>query len=130
MASASLLILSDAMNYPELYIPLQGVGVDVEPTPDEMMDAILLYYVESVADGTIYGLGAGQAPAAHVRIFLGILDAADDLIVAGDYEAACDQLGHADDKSDGLDSPPDFLGGPGVGPLNSMLGELMDVLGC
>lgn len=130
MASASLAVASDCDENPLLYVPLQGEGVDVEPTPDEMMDAIMTYYDDAVANYTIWGLGGGNAPAAHLSIFRGMLDAADDLIVAGDYEAACDQLTHAIGKCDGLDAPPDFIGGPGVAPLSSMIGEVMEVLGC
>ena len=59
-----------------------------------------------------------------------MLDAADDLIVAGDYAGSCSQLEHAILKSGGLDAPPDFIGGLSVSSLNSMLLEIMDVLGC
>jgi len=128
MASASLRVISDCHLNPLLYVSLQGEGV--EPTPDEMMDAIMTYYDDAVADGTIYGLGNGNAPAAHLRIFLGLLDGAHDFIVDGDYDKACDLLDQADGKSDGLDAPPDFIGGPGVSSLNSMIGAIMDELDC
>ena len=126
-------ILSDASNIPPgTNIPygLQGMGTVFEPPPDELMQAVMDAYAAGVADGTIYGLGNGNAPASHLRVFGNMLDAADDLIAAGDYAGACAQLDHAVVKSDGASSPPDFIGGTGVPALNAMLVDVMNALGC
>ena len=91
-----------------------------------MMDAIMDCYDKAVANGVTYGLGNGNVPTADLMVFFGMLAAADDLIVAGEYGAACDQLYCAAVMSDGLDAPP----GHGVSSLNSMLLEVMAALGC
>ena len=126
-------IFSNASNDPPgtvIYYGLQGMGVGYEPPPGELMALVMGFYAEGLADGSIYGLGNGNAQVAHERVFGNMLDAADDLIAAGDYAAACSQLEHAALKSDGMDAPPDFMGGPGVSSLNSMLIDIMVALGC
>jgi len=126
-------IISDASNIPpggDISYNLRGMGVAFEPPPEELMQAVLDFYAAGIADGTIYGVGSGGAPASHIRVFGNMLDAADDLIAAGDIEGACSQIDHAVAKSDGLPQPPDFLGGSGVSALNSMLLDVLDALGC
>lgn len=127
-------VYSNASNDPPgAHIPygLQGMGIAYEPPADELMTLVMDFYADALADGSIYGLGGGGASAgAHIRVFGNMLDAADDLIAAGDYEGACAQLDHAVVKSDGANSPPDFIGGPGVSSLNSMLLDVMSALGC
>jgi hypothetical protein len=125
-------ILSNGLIPPgeDIHYNLRGMGVAFEPPPEELMQAVLDLYAAGIADGSIYGVGSGGAPASHVRVFGNMLDAADDLIAAGDYAGACQQLDHAVAKSDGLGQPPDFLGGTGVPPLNAMLLDVMDTLGC
>ena len=114
----------------DIHYNLRGMGVLFEPPPAELMQGVLDFYAAGIADGSIYGVGSGGAPGSHVRVFGNMLDAADDLIAAGDYAGACMQLDHAVAKSDGLPQPPDFLGGTGVSALNAMLLDVMDALGC
>ena len=129
-ASASLYIASNAHNGTTLYIPLQGQGIVEEPTPDEMMDDLMEFFNDGVANGEICGVGNGSAPTAHLRVFASMLDSADDLIVQGDYEAACDQLDLAARKSNGMSPPPDFIDCGGASTVNSMILEVMSALGC
>lgn len=130
LVTASLFILSNAHNVPVFYALLQGVGVDEEPTPSELMAALIAFFDARVADYSLYGLGNGNAPPAHLRVFEAMLDAADDLIADGDLAGACSQLAHAETKCDGLDPPPDFVGGTAVSSLHSMLLAIMEALGC
>ena len=109
---------------------LRGMGVAFEPPPDELMQDVLDAYADGIADGSIVGLGTGRAAASHLRVFGNMLDAADDLIAAGEFEGACAQLDHAVVNSDGTPGPPDFIGGPGVPALNAMLVDVMNALGC
>lgn len=114
----------------DIHYALQGMGIAYEPPPDELMQAVMDYYDAGLTDGSIYGLGSGNAHKSRVRVFGNMLDAADDLIAAGDYEGACKQLWDAVLKSDGEKPPPDFIGGPGVSALNSMLLDVLEALGC
>jgi hypothetical protein len=125
-------IISDAIYPPggDIDYNLRGMGIAFEPPPEEMMQGVLDFYAAGIADGTIYGVGSGGAPASHIRVFGNMLDAADDLIAAGDFAGACQQLDHAVAKSDGLPQPPDFLEGSGVSALNAMLLDVMNALGC
>jgi hypothetical protein len=130
LVTANLFILSNAHNDSTYYVPLQGVGIDEEPTPSELMAAVIAFFDASVADYSLYGLGNSNSPPVHLRVFEAMLDAADDLIAAGDLSGACTQLDHAVTKCDGLDAPPDFVGGPAASSLNAMLLAVMDLLGC
>ena len=126
-------IVSDASNVPpggNIPYNLRGVGVAFEPPPEELMQAVLDFYASGIADGSIYGLGSGGAPSSHIRVFGNMLDAADDLIAAGDFAGACQQLDHAVVKSDGASPPPDFIAGTSVPALNSMLLDVLAALGC
>ena len=59
-----------------------------------------------------------------------MIEAAGDLIAAGDYEAACEQLGDAYDRCDGDFPPPDFVDGDSVSTLNATISDLMAGLEC
>lgn len=130
MFASDILIASNAINFPSYYIPIQGEGVVDEPTPGELMEDVIAMFDDCVAAGSLYGVGNGNSDVAHLRVFDGMLDSADDLIGLGDYDAACDQLGHAGTKSDGWVPPPDFIGGACASTVNDMIGEVMTTLGC
>ena len=59
-----------------------------------------------------------------------MIEAAGDLIEAGDYEAACEQLWDAYDRCDGEFPPADFVLGSAATQLNGMIWDLMAELGC
>jgi len=132
MATASLLIISNAHNGYSTYIPLQGEGVIEEPTPGEMMEQLIDTYEEGVEGGGICGLGMSTgAVTAHLRVFAAMLDAADDLIELGDVDGACDQLAHAERKCDDPDDPPpNFIGCDLAPAINAMIREVREALGC
>ena len=126
-------ILSDASNIPpggDISFNLRGTGIAFGPPPEELMQDVLYFYAGCTADEVIHGLGSGGAPAAHVRIFGDMLEFADDLIAVIDYGEACAQLDYAVVKSDGLPQHPDFIAGPAVPTLNTLILDVMDALGC
>lgn len=128
--TASLFILSNAHNDPTFYVPLQGEGIINEPTPGEMMEDLIDTFGDCVENETLFGIGQGNSVASHLRVFAGMLDAADDLIEIGDLDGACRPLDHAYGKSDGLAQPPDFVAGQCVTTINAMIGEVMEALEC
>jgi hypothetical protein len=130
MFAGQILIMSNAYNFPSYYIPIQGEGVPYEPTPGELMEDLIDQFDDCVAEGALWGEGSGNAGTAHLRVFDGMLDAADDLIGLGDIDGACRQLDHASVKSDGVSPPPDFIGGACTGTINTMIGVVMETLGC
>jgi hypothetical protein len=130
MFAGEILIMSNAINYPSYYIPIQGEGVLNEPSPGELMEDLIDQFDDCVAEGALWGEGSGNAGTAHLQVFDGMLDAADDLIGLGDIDGACRQLDHASVKSDGVTPPPDFIGGACTGTINTMIGVVMETLGC
>ena len=99
---------------------------DVIPT----IDAILDFFDQSVADGTLEGYGRGNSANGRLNALRNMLEMAGDLIAIGDIEGACRQLNAALRKCDGDSPPPDFVAGEAVEELYDMILELMDELGC
>lgn len=130
LATASILIMSDAHNDPYAYVPLQGEGVLYVPTPEEMMEDLIDFFDEGVEEGIICGVGPGNSAVAKLRIFARMLDTADDLIRVGDDAGACDELERAYLRSDGERRPNDFIGCDGAPTVNAMIGAVMDALEC
>lgn len=129
--TASLLIYSNAHDAPFIYVPLQGTGVDIPPIPAEAMAAVLAFYHDALADGTLYGLGkTPQAQRSHLRRFTALLDDIYALILAGDEAGACTALAKVMVRSDGATPPPDLVGGSAVPSLNAMLATVAELLGC
>jgi hypothetical protein len=125
-----ILIVSNALNFSSFYIPIQGEGAPYEPGPGELMEDLIDQFDDCVAEGALWGEGSGNAGTAHLEVFGGMLDAADDLIGLGDIDGACRQLDHASVKSDGVTPPPDFIGGACTGTINTMIGVVMETLEC
>ncbi len=59
-----------------------------------------------------------------------MIEAAGDLIEAGDIDGACEQLGAALRKTDGEPRPPDFVEGEAASELAQRILDLMTALGC
>ena len=130
MASASLLVDSDALNFPLLYIPLQGEGITADPTPTGMMDYLMSFFYDSVANETILGIGTGKRAEKRIDKFEVILYSADAAIDASDDAVACEELDDAYYRIDGIPRPNDYLVGPAVPTLSTLIILVMDSLGC
>ena len=91
---------------------------------------ILNFFDESVDDGSLVGEGLDNSAKNRLNALRNILETAADLIEAGDYEEACDQLLAAYKKTDGNLKPPDFVSGPSASELAIMILDLIASLGC
>lgn len=127
---ASLRIVSDATNGDILYIPLLGEGVVIAPTPRGLMDYVLVYYNAGVVNGTILGVGTGKRAEKRIDKFDAIIDSADAAIDAADDAGACEALDDAYYRIDGIPRPNDYLVGPAVPTLSTLIQLVMESLGC
>ncbi len=131
MHTASMFIQSDdTPPFNENHVPLQGLGVLDEGDPTELMAGLVDFFDASVADGSVVGNGPGDSASRRLRAFGNMLDAADDLIAEGDFEAACDQLNDAYHRADGEDRPPEFIAGDNKAEVAGMILDVMAALGC
>jgi len=127
---ASLRIVSDATNGDVLYIPLQGEGVVIAPTPRGLMDYLIVYFNKGVANETILGVGTGKRAEKRIDKFIKLLDSGDEAIDAADDAGACEALDDAYLRIDGIARPTDYLVGPAVPTLATLVTLVMDSLGC
>jgi len=116
----------------EIYIHLTGMGVEDSPPVAEVMAELLSLFNTAVTDETIVGSGPGNSADGRLGAFGNMLNAANDLIVAGEYDVACRQLQDAHDRCDGFHPPPDFIGGSESEreAIASKIMDVMDALGC
>lgn len=131
MHSATLFILSDAEppdNF--FYVPLAGVGVEADGEPGELMAEAIGFFDDSVASELLDGSGPGNAAQGRLRAFGNMLEAADDLIEAGEFELACEQLWDAYQRADGLHPPPDFVVGEAREEIADMILDVIFTLEC
>ena len=123
----SMFLKDDANNigYPDLNI-LECIEIVNKVT----IDAILSFFDQSVADGTLIGHGHGNSANGRLNALRNMLETVSDLIDIDDIEGACRQLRTASRKCDRESPPPDFVAGEAVGKLNNKIMELMAELGC
>jgi hypothetical protein len=114
----------------DIRIPLFGLGVAAEPDPVQEMADLIELFDASVADGTIVGYGPGCSANRRLNAFRNILKSANDLINAGYYQLACGALWVADNKSDGVHPPPDFITGDNRQAINDAIVYVRELLGC
>lgn len=129
----TLTIVSNDREDPTMDVSLMGEVVDPsgEPTPGELMDALLAFYDAAVDDGDIDGFGhCWRAQRAHRRAFRAKLQLLSLFINWGLDRPACRLLRWLDLRTDGDRRPRDFLVGDAVPELNDMIVELRDAMGC
>lgn len=129
MLTADLNVSSDAANYPQLNIPLQGEGIPAQ-TPDEMMLEVIDFYDEAIAEGWLSGRARGQSGATTATMFREMLVDVYELIVAGNDNKACRELSKVLVRIDGASSPPDLVDGSVRGAVYNMLVEVGVALEC
>ncbi len=125
-----LVIVSDDLVNSVILVPLGGEGVFDEPDPEEQIADILDFIDESVGLGDLEGSGNGNSAGNRLNAFINMIEAAGDLIEAGDIEGACGQLMAAYKKCDGQPRPPDFVEGDAQEQLAAMILQLMADFGC
>ena len=112
----------------------QGIGFDIgadEYVGTSTIDDILKFFDDSVAEGTIKGVG-NNPWLAKLRLYLmkEMLIITKELIERDNIDWACFSLKRANLRCDGATPPPDFVEGSAVSELNDMILELMADLGC
>ena len=103
-------------------VDLSGTGIAAQ-LPSYIQD-IIDFFDASVANGSLVGVGQGSSAENRLNALRNMLNQASYLINAGDYEAACKQLG------DALKRCNDFVQGAVANELKLMISELMNDLGC
>lgn len=110
---------------------LTGTGVSIVLPPGEQIQAILDFFDDAVAAGTLTGDGPNAKSAAGRRGALrNMLVQAGVDIANNDIAAVCIQLADALKRTDGVFPPPDFVAGEAADELAGLIAELRDTLGC
>jgi hypothetical protein len=134
--AGTLEIASDDPDGPLVIVDLVGSGV---PFDDQAIAVIDEVFDPAVVAGTLEGDGPGGSaggcdPEGHctgrIGALRGMIEAAGDLIDAGFIDEACNQLLDAQNRTDGLFPPPDFVTGPSAPVLYHEIGQLRSNLGC
>ena len=103
----------------------------VSAVEDTTIDDLLVFFDESVANGTIYGSGE-KLHIANLKLWLfrKTLETAKYFIEKDEIEYACKALNRAFLRCDSNPRPIDFIEGEAVVELADMILELIDELGC
>jgi len=91
---------------------------------------LTLFLDDAVDAGMLEGSGNGNSASARLNSLRNMLLTADGFIADEDYEAACDQLQDAYNRTDGESPPPDFVTGDSAADLAAEIENTRDVLGC
>lgn len=104
-------------------------------TPAEMLEALIAFVDEAVADGRLVGLGTPgailvqpQSAAHRLLVFTRALDRALEHLIDGEDDDACERLDYAQIRSDGgfpFVLPPDFVAGEATGQVHEGILEIM-----
>jgi hypothetical protein len=129
---AELYIFCNDPTLPQVPVIIQivGSGVIEGPPQDEQIEAILQFFDGSVVAGTLVGDGPGNLGEGRLGALRNMIEAAGNLIVADDYEQACQQLGDICNRIDGLPRPLDFVAGKDSAAFVRMILDLMAILKC
>ena len=127
--SSTLFIESNDPDFPFIEVLLTSVGVSQEQPPMSVSD-ILAFFDASVADGTLCGYGPGNSADGRRGALRNQIEAAGDMIDAGDLAGACQQLTDAYGRCDGLPRPPEFVACPAAAALAEKVLDLMGEVGC
>lgn len=122
-------IVSNDTDEPSINISLSGRGA-LADTPSEQVEAVTNYIQDSVAAGELTGVGSGNSADKKVQALINMIEAAGDLLEAGQTTEGCQQLADIYLKVDGLTPPPDFVTGPAREGLASAIQGLRTYYGC
>ena len=120
----------DSLIYHDIFCWGNNVSFTVISEPQVMIEETLAFLDASVEAGTLVGEGPGKSADKRLNALRNMLEAAAELIDAGLYELACEQLWDAYRKCDGDPKPPDFVSGAACAELAAMIQDVIDNLGC
>lgn len=124
-----LTIASNDADEPSINISLSGTGV-LADTPSEQVEAVTDYIRDSVAAGELTGVGSGNSANQKVQALINMIEAAGDLLEAGQMVEGCQQLADLYLKVDGATPPPDFVTGEAREGLANAIQGLRAHYGC
>lgn len=125
IATATVVIESDDVDESVVEVALSGIGIIAEIPPSEQIQDILDFFDDSVALGTIQGYGPGNSAKNRLKALRNMIKSASDLINAGAYTQAAEQLEAISKKIDGISKPQDFAVGEAVAGLYDMVAALI-----
>jgi hypothetical protein len=103
--------------------------VNVSSPLEDAMAATLDFFDESVANGTLVGVGKGKGKR-QLRALRKMLETAAELIEGGYNREACEQLSDAYERCDGWPFPPDYVTRDSTKELAAMIQEIISGLEC
>jgi hypothetical protein len=124
------IVSDDSSGQGELMLPLTGSGVSAAEDPAELMAALLDFFDDSVAAGTLWGVGPGRSAEHRLRAYRTMLVIASILIDKEADRLACFALRVVREKADGAPWPPDFVDGPAREELVMRIEGVREALDC
>lgn len=125
IVTATVQIVSNDADESLVEVALTGGGIITEVPPSQQIQNILDFFDTSAAQGTLQGYGPGNSAANRLKALRNMIESASDLIGAGAYDLAAEQLAAVADKTDGVAKPQDFVVGEAVAELNTMIDALI-----
>ena len=107
-----------------------GVFLAKPEVSDVSIADVLVFFDDSVANGTLQGDGPGASAENRLDALRNMLLEAEKFIGAGDTDAACGQLNAAYQLTDGNPSPADLVSGSAAAELAEQIQVLMNSIGC
>ncbi|MGE0826292.1 MAG: choice-of-anchor Q domain-containing protein [Candidatus Binatia bacterium] len=92
--------------------------------------ALLLFFDQSVADGTLQGVGSGSLARLRLKAMRLMLVVADELVERNRIRLACAELQLAYQLTDGQGRPNDLVTGPAAQKLAFLITTVRETLGC
>ena len=127
---ALLMFESNDLNAIEVRVELYGTGVVASVPPEQQISDILDFFDESVASGTLKGIGPPNWAELRLIAMKYLLETIQ-LFIDWDYTwYACYLLDRAYQFTDGHFEPPDWVKGEAAPELAAMIQELMATLDC
>ncbi len=104
---------------------IQELAGAAPQTPAEQIREILNFVYDSVAAGTLVGVGSGNSAKGKLNAFINQLEQSQSFIGAELLSEACLQLQDAYKKCDGLSSPADTVTGSAAAELAEKINKLI-----
>lgn len=105
-------------------------GAYLYALPAVTIETVIDFFIQSVADGTLTGIGTGQKAQMRLTIFGVILHSANWQLKNGRPEIACRLLTLAAKTCDQSPTPPDLVTGSAAAQLSQMLLDLVETISC
>jgi hypothetical protein len=105
-------------------------GTFLYAMPAVTIDKLMDFFHQSVANGTLTGIGTEETAQIHLMIFGIVLYSANWQIDHGRTEIACSLLLSAAKTCDQSPAPPDLVTGPARPQLFQMLVDLIKTMSC